>query len=61
MAFFQSKKRATSQEELLANNNKRKKNMPPFHVNVEDDFSASREGFMITIHGKPIPKKRYNV
>ena len=34
--------------------------MPPFHVNVEDDFSASREGFMITIHGKPIPKKRYN-
>ena len=34
--------------------------MPPFHVNVEDEFSASSEGFMITIHGKPIPKKRYN-
>ena len=34
--------------------------MPPLHVNVEEDFSASREGFMITIHGKPIPKKRYN-
>ena len=34
--------------------------MPPFHVNVEDDFSVSREGFMITIQGKPIPKKRYN-
>ena len=34
--------------------------MPPFHVNIEDEFSASSEGFMITIHGKPIPKKRYN-
>ena len=34
--------------------------MPPLHVNVEEDFSASREGFMITIHGKPIPKKRSN-
>ena len=34
--------------------------MPPFHVDVENEFNSSSDGFMLTIHGKPAPKKRYN-